>query len=615
MNSGDMRASTPPTQPRNVNHADGRDCLDGIQSVDDMIAALQSFIDPDPSIVAAAGLMTHASVPMALMIGRAGILLPNAKTNELFGEMAGGSIVGRSVLDVLPDSAPFYSAVLETVFSGRPCSFERQPIKLKKHGKLATGWFDLQFMPVIDTDGAVVAVLGIALEVTQYVKRERSLTEAEQRLRLGLEGSGLVGIWNLDVTTNLSTCDANVARMFGLPMSACEFGVDDSLFIDAIHPDDRGRVSETLRMAIATRMPYRCRYRVKSSDEGARWVTTSGKPTFDESGKLQRLLGVVIDITDQMETASALAESRFQFQTLTETLPQIVWSCDAEGRHDYFSIRWSEFTGISPEAITEETWKQLVHPEDWPSVSRVWHESMREGKPYDIDYRFRFHTGDYRWLRVMALPMRDNAGHILRWFGTSTDIHDAYLLSQERERLSQELERIATEDHLTGVMTRRAFMSRAEALIGDHKASGQTVSLLMLDIDHFKSINDTYGHPAGDKVLALTAQRIKACLKEQDLVGRLGGEEFAVVLPECPSNDAQRVAERIRRAVETDPASLDGDAQIAMTLSIGITTTQLPGGSLDCMLHQADTALYQAKSGGRNRSVVFLDTGVEHGPT
>jgi two-component system sensor histidine kinase/response regulator len=199
-------------------------------------------------------------------------------------------------------------------------------------------------------------------------------------------------------------------------------------------------VQAALTRAIQTGTNYRCRFRVLGRDNHLRWVVASAKPFFDANGKVSRLLGVIVEVTNQVATASALAESRFQFQTLTETLPQIVWSCDAEGRHDYFSHRWSEFTGVSPDTITAETWKQLVYPDDQPRVLEVWDRSRATGQSYDIEYRFRHHSGEYRWLRVMALPMRDEEGCITRWFGTSTDIHDARVMAEERQRLAGELE-------------------------------------------------------------------------------------------------------------------------------------------------------------------------------
>ncbi len=572
---------------------------------------LPDFDDWDHALLTVVNLLAHSPSPMAVMIGPKGILVANDRAQGLFAHTA-GTVNGRSVLDVLPENAAFYASVLESGLAGNALSFRARPIRLVIDGHQRTHWFNLDFIPVQGSDSMPLAVLGIASDVSSLARRVRSLSESEERLRLALEGSGMVGIWTLDLASGLATADANVARTYGLSPELCEAGILAECFIEAIHPDDREEVRAALATAIKNGTPYRRKYRVVADCAQTRWVITSAKPVLDEAGQVSQLLGVVVDVTDQMETAAALAESRFQFQTLTEALPQIVWSCDAEGRHDYFSARWSEFTGIEPKDITEETWKELVYPEHAAMVAGVWNNALRTGQAYDIDYRFRHRSGEYRWLRVMALPIRDDDGQIVRWFGTSTDVHEAYLVAEERERLARELERIAAEDALTGLLTRRAFSDRVTAMINRNPRSRRQASLLMLDVDHFKSINDTYGHPVGDKVLTVVADRLRASIRKHDLVGRLGGEEFAVYLPQCSKREALEVAERIRVSMEKDPIALEGDGAVVATVSIGVTTGPANRLTLDRSLSIADKALYDAKTGGRNRAV-FTDFTVAAG--
>ncbi len=580
------------------------DWLEAQSRLDWQSGGLPAFSDWDPAVLATVRLLAVSPVPMVIMIGRQGIVLGNAQAQFLFLETTGEGANGQSVFTLLPDSVPFYTRVLREVFSGRSLNFNDQVIRLIQEGKPIVRSFNLHFVPVIGAGGQVVAALGTASDVTRYVERTRNLSESEQRLRLALEGWGLIGIMTLDVETGLSTTDAKVAELYGLPVAECERGIARARFLNAIHPDDREKASSALTEAIETGTAFRCRYRIVSDSGAVRWVVVSGKPSWDDDGKLARILGAVVDVTGEVETASALAESRFRFQTLTETLPQIVWSSLPDGRHDYFSKRWREFTGIAPEDITEDTWKTLVHPDDLPMVLASWISSRATGAPYDIEYRFRHWSGEYRWLRVMALPMRDDDGKVVRWFGTSTDIHESYLFAQERERLANEMERIAAEDQLTKVLTRRAFMARSGDIIEQAAGGRRSASLLMLDIDHFKSINDTFGHPGGDKVLAVAATRIKASVKGKDIVGRLGGEEFAVLLPCCSERQAQRVAERIRRAMQDEPIAVVPDRNVSVTVSIGITTTTSSPQTLDQLLGRADKALYEAKSAGRNR-VIF----------
>lgn len=562
------------------------------------VPALQQW---DPALLNAARLLAGSVTPMALLLGERGILLANDATSGLFRETLGvdTSVNARSVHEVLPYSSAFYADVLVRALAGESLEFARQPIRVIEAGQPRTRWFNLSFPPVSAAGAALQAVLGIASDVTALMQDIQQLSDSELRLRLALDGSGMVGVWTLDPATHMTIADSNVVRMYGLPSQTTNIGVQDHRFIDAIHPDDREAVRAALSQAIASGTEYRRRYRIAAQDGQWRWVVASAAPARDENGLVVRFLGVVVDITDQMQMANALAESRFQFQTLTEALPQIVWSCDASGVHDYFSARWSEFTGISQQEVTPETWKQLVYPEHQAMVARVWNRALRTGQPYDLDYRFRHHSGTYRWLRVMALPLRDDQGRISRWFGTSTDIHDGYLLAQERERLTQQLHRAATEDMLTGVLTRRAFFERAAALL---RARGRgAASLLMLDIDHFKRINDTHGHTSGDAVLANCARHIVASIRSVDIAGRLGGEEFAILLPRCPHEEALEVAERIRHMIESNPVPIADAVEWQLTISIGVTTCADGQRSLEQLLASADKALYLAKSNGRNR--------------
>lgn len=564
---------------------------------------LPPLSDWDPALLAVLRMSVYAPSPMLLLVGHEGIVIANDAARQLFAiKASAGSFNGRAVADVLPAYAPLWKLILTRAQLGETTALRDEPIRTPaSDGDEQLRWFHLDFMPVLDSANGFLGSLGMVCDVTDHIQRIHELSDSEERLRLALDGSGMVGVWTLDVALGLSTADVNVARAYGLSEEDCKNGIDDSLFFDAIHPDDRERVQAAFEHAVVTRSSYQNKYRVIGRDGKTRWVITSAKPSIDGYGEVTRMLGVVIDVTNQMETASALAESRFRFQTLTEALPQIVWSCAADGAHDYFSKRWSEFTGIAPENIVEETWKELVFPDHWPTVSDVWDAALRSGEPYDIDYRFRHHSGEYRWLRVMALPIRDDDGKVIRWFGTSTDVHDAYLLAEQREKLADELVKIATVDHLTQVLTRRAFIDRASAFL-DAGAAAE-VSMLMLDIDHFKSINDTYGHAGGDCVLVYAAKRVQACLKQHDLIGRLGGEEFAVLLPGCAVEQAHQVAHRILHLMQRDPFKLEDGQQVSVTVSIGMTTGAAGANSLDELLMIADQALYGAKNGGRNRAV------------
>ena len=147
-----------------------------------------------------------------------------------------------------------------------------------------------------------------------------------------------------------------------------------------------------------------------------------------------------LDLNAELIAArNALRESDARFATLADSLPHMVWSTLPDGYHDYFNAGWHQFTGVPTESTDGESWNNMFHPEDRERAWTVWRTSLETGNPYEIEYRLRHHTGEYRWTLGRALPMRDDEGKIIRWIGTCTDIHDTKRQTERVEILSREL--------------------------------------------------------------------------------------------------------------------------------------------------------------------------------
>ncbi|MBA2127254.1 hypothetical protein DLM45_13620 [Hyphomicrobium methylovorum] len=269
----------------------GRRWLKAQRALDWPSTGLPELDDWDQAIAIVARLVACSSAPMALMIGSNGILFANeAAERRLFTETT-EAINGRSVFDVLPRNAAFFKSVLTQAQTGKSLSFREQALCPTSGDLKSASWFNLDFIPVTDTDGNIAGVLGMANDITPFVNRIDSLSDSEQRLRHALDGSGMVGIWTLDVATGISTADANVARIYGLAEKTCEEGINDSLFFKAIHPDDRERVRTSLAEAIASGTPYRSRYRIIDKNKNVRWVIVSAKPIQNDNGGIARPAG------------------------------------------------------------------------------------------------------------------------------------------------------------------------------------------------------------------------------------------------------------------------------------------------------------------------------------
>lgn len=179
------------------------------------------------------------------------------------------------------------------------------------------------------------------------------------------------------------------------------------------------------------------------------------------------------------------------------------------------------------------------------------------------------------------------------------------IVIRNRNELLAELRYLATHDALTGIGSRPAFCKDAQRILSRSQKEFRH-AIMMIDLDHFKQINDSYGHAAGDEVLCEIARRISSCLRVGDQFGRMGGEEFAVFLQDCQPEAAKEIAERIRKMVELQPVIIKPSLPVNVTTSIGLTFTRQPGSlCLDSLLAEADEALYKGKSNGRNRVEVF----------
>lgn len=174
----------------------------------------------------------------------------------------------------------------------------------------------------------------------------------------------------------------------------------------------------------------------RATQEGSRRILIRARVIGDVD---RRLVGLVTDVTAQRDAERLSAENEHQFRVLADTMPQMVWSTRADGFHDYYNARWYEFTGVPSGSTDGEEWNGMFHPDDQEQAWAKWRHSLATGYPYEIEYRLRHRSGQYRWTLGRALPMRDDEGGILRWFGTCTDIHEAKQIAEERELIAQEL--------------------------------------------------------------------------------------------------------------------------------------------------------------------------------
>jgi diguanylate cyclase (GGDEF)-like protein/PAS domain S-box-containing protein len=309
------------------------------------------------------------------------------------------------------------------------------------------------------------------------------------------------------------------------------------------------------------------------------------------------------------EAQRALDEERQRVQLALDAANLFDWEWDVG--NDTF--RWGrdpkQLLGPADEEGEYPNLPDLVHAEDRNAFLRARRSAVRTDEPYKTDFRIRRTDGSVRWLEAQGRRIVNELGETERMIGVTQDI-------TERKRAEQEIHRYAYFDSLTELPNRQQLVTRLNGAIEQAVELDRKGALLFMDLDHFKDINDSLGHNIGDQLLRKIADRLREVVRTTDLVGRLGGDEFTVLLPNLSRSKseskriARRIGEKIQRKLST-PYRVAGH-ELQISVSIGISLFPLEGSSsedmADVLLKNADTAMYRAKAAGRQTIKFFVDS-------
>jgi PAS domain S-box-containing protein len=238
---------------------------------------------------------------------------------------------------------------------------------------------------------------------------------------------------------------------FGVP-NANGRGSHAPQWLDEVAARDRPIVQQAIARAITEEKPYEAEFRTIQPDGTVRWVLGKGTIVRDSKGRATRMLGVNADVTERklaekaLRDESALRESEARFRALADATPQIVFTARPDGAIDYFNRKWYELTGTVPGEITEDTWLDILHPSDRVPIRQAWIDDIRAERPHESEARFwSAADGAYRWHLARALPMRDESGAIVQWYGTGTDIDDHKRVEQALRKSEASLQVLRNE--------------------------------------------------------------------------------------------------------------------------------------------------------------------------
>ncbi|MDO9300759.1 MAG: diguanylate cyclase, partial [Anaerolineales bacterium] len=309
----------------------------------------------------------------------------------------------------------------------------------------------------------------------------------------------------------------------------------------------------------------------------------------------------VRDITERKRVEDQLR----QLSSAVEHNPSSIVITDISGRIEYVNPKFTDVTGFTLDDVRGKTpWDMFGSSEMQPETLAGHQQAIRSWKEWRGEMLNRKKNGETYWESVSISPITDSSGVVTHFVAVNEDITARKESEEKIKHLNAGLEQLAMTDYLTNLYNRRYFIQRGTEEFKRARRNNQPLSLLMLDIDEFKTVNDTYGHEAGDMALQQVAAALKSSLREIDILGRMGGEEFAVLLPSTLLHEAVLLAERIQQIIASTPLEVPG-ASLTITISIGVAVIANEMSGIDDLLRNADAALYHAKNSGRNRVMKY----------
>lgn len=423
-------------------------------------------------------------------------------------------------------------------------------------------------------------------------------TQRLARLEAIIEGTR-AGTWEWNARTGEQRINRRWAEMLGYSVAELE-PISIAIWHQLCHPDDLTRSNEVFQRHFNGELPYYdCVCRLRHKDGHWVWIHDRGKlVSRTPEGEPEWVVGTHIDISQQHINAQLLNK-------LAETVPGVIYIFrmypNGQSEFSYVSEGVRQFYNAEPEDILRDPNRvfDLVHPEDRGTLMHSIQTSFETLEQWTCEYRV-LHDDREIWLEGVAMPERQwQDTEAVTWYGLVVDI-------THRKELEAKLLKLSVTDELTGLYNRRHLLQRLAELLEGYRRHGSPFSLVQIDLDWFKSINDTYGHLVGDEVLKAFSSTLKNRLRTSDIPGRSGGEEFLILLPHTEAHEACELVDEIRQIFSQTQFQSDHLGTFNASFSAGVTSAQPFDERIDQLLSRADNGLYQAKGEGRNRVLIEL---------
>ena len=461
-----------------------------------------------------------AGQPMCIIWGPERTYLYNDQYAPILGHKHPAAM-GQAYFDVWPEVREAVSPLLDRVDAGEAIQMDDLVLTLERRDPPEEAHFSFSFTPVRDETGAIAGVFCPVMETTANVMLDRQLTrERSRQQRLLQQMPGFVCVLSGPTHVYEYINDAYV-EISG-PRDLLGRTVRDAF--PELEGQDR---VELLDQVYASGVPFLARDLPIQLAGDDRFIDMLVEPMVDDAGAVTGLFVGGYDVTERKRIEQALRESESRFQAITDSIDQMIWSTLPDGYHDFYNQRWYDYTGVPNGSTDGEAWNGMFHPDDRERAWAEWRHSLETGELYEIEYRLRHRSGDYRWVLGRAVAMRGEAGDIVRWFGTCTDIEDIVEAREILKRSAERLEREIAE----GTAERRLLadiVEATDALVLVMDLDYGILALNKASADEFERI---YGvrPKVGDNALDLLADQPKhQAAVRAGWAPALAGKEFTL---------------------------------------------------------------------------------------
>jgi diguanylate cyclase (GGDEF)-like protein/PAS domain S-box-containing protein len=417
-------------------------------------------------------------------------------------------------------------------------------------------------------------------------------TDASLRALLArAERLARIGSWEWDIVVNLVVWSDELYRIYGYAPQS--FPPTYESFLERVHPDDREAVDARNHKAFADHQPFEDVKRIVREDGTEFLMRTQGEVICDDGGNPIRMIGICEDVTDRVRAEQAQAH----LASIVESSNDAIYTVTSHGQITSWNPAAERLFGYPAQEAIGALATMLVPPDQLAEDQRLLGLALAAEAVDPWETLRRRRDGELVDVSVALSPIRDANGKVA---GVSVIARDV----TERRRFETQLRYLADHDALTTLANRRRFEEELDRAVTHAQRYGGGGAVLVLDLDNFKHVNDTLGHGAGDQLLRGIATLLRSRMRSTDLLARIGGDEFAVLLPHASAEEATTVARLLVTAVRRHGVVLDGQ-QVRATTSVGACAFDSTTEDAEELLACADAAMYEAKDAGRDRHILY----------